>query len=106
HDITRPDATPPLPEQHTVVFAYTVHRPLAPRALHSFPTRRSSDLRRMWVASTTLTDTSLAVVDGVAAETNVRLGSAASSAVVVGSEEETSELQIRRELVCGLRLVE
>src|SRR5207247_9799372 len=60
------------------------------RDLHSFPTRRSSDL---------LSDTSQALIDG---GSQVDAGGALN--VAARSEEHTSELQSRVDLVCRLLL--
>src|SRR5437868_11254406 len=64
-----------------------------PRELHSFPTRRSSDLEStVSTAPTTMSS-------------STSLGRATSSARMAGdSEEHTSELQSRFDLVCRLLL--
>src|SRR5437899_4374151 len=66
------------------------HRYGAPRDLHSFPTRRSSDLA--WMAS----HVSMSFASGGPA--------ALPRAAVPRSEEHTSELQSLRHLVCRLLL--
>src|SRR5699024_12688200 len=73
---------------------------LAP--LHSFPTRRSSDLDR---ALDRLAGQGLGHhVEGGLAEERVVLGDEAQLAVGERSEEHTSELQSRFDLVCRLLL--
>src|SRR5690606_42104884 len=80
----------------------------APRALHSFPTRRSSDLAdvpsaQMSYANTLFsTATQLAVGLGITlGAIGIRIGEKVSEA---RSEEHTSELQSRENLVCRLLL--
>src|SRR5690242_21853095 len=76
--------------------AYDTHR-----VLHSFPTRRSSDLRsRLWRAGATrcrpvTTSSSRSATSGRARLTRSRAGR---------SEEHTSELQSHVKLVCRLLL--
>src|SRR5204862_7864441 len=84
-----------------------VSRLAARRDLHSFPTRRSSDLglgygppativaRHRWIAARTC---SPPVVSKNATRNSLR------AAIQRSSEEHTSELQSRRDLVCRLLL--
>src|SRR5690349_22186038 len=85
-----------------MVFFY--YHSVDPRALHSFPTRRSSDLGAAVVTK------HLGRVEGI----DLDLGSAiltvctkvleAFEVAALRSEEHTSELQSRRDLVCRLLL--
>src|SRR5699024_12525270 len=89
---------------------FSFHADLTPRALHSFPTRRSSDLSSG--RGIELTDSALQCridvrqrltvgVVGVQAETQHLRSSAGER---LRSEEHTSELQSRFDLVCRLLL--
>src|SRR5438445_6850107 len=71
-----------------------------PRDLHSFPTRRSSDLRRAVARARR------AAREGRARDEGLRLdGRLAKRRATLGrSEEHTSELQSRQYLVCRLLL--
>src|SRR5439155_2478282 len=91
----------------------------APRSLHSFPTRRSSDLDRLAVLQPDLVELLLALgpdrVEGAVVEDVAVLvdlderralvrGGRAQHPGHVRSEEHTSELQSRGHLVCRLLL--
>src|SRR5690349_12209754 len=85
--------------QITYMFFFECY--VAHRALHSFPTRRSSDLRDV-----------AAVLEALAARRprepqpgqEHQRAAPAQAAIFVRSEEHTSELQSRRDLVCRLLL--
>src|SRR5438876_5845125 len=89
-----------------VVMVHSLQRTAAPRDLHSFPTRRSSDLTEARILALT------AAVDnaeGASAEARRNWEAAAAIyAKVLGrlerSEEHTSELQSPVHLVCRLLL--
>src|SRR5205814_8184498 len=95
-------------------FLFIFSAPATPPALHSFPTRRSSDLRDLhllcmqYVAGTTLEQ----VIRAVSALPPEQRNGQALLAVVdrlasgpaARSEEHTSELQSLRHLVCRLLL--
>src|SRR5690606_41306526 len=102
-----PRATPPSPlSSHT--------SSAAPRDLHSFPTRRSSDLahrraaRERELVEATLVhhvDEELAGSAGAAAEDDVEHARRHAGLLEeLRSEEHTSELQSRENLVCRLLL--
>src|SRR5699024_12520917 len=84
--------------------------PPPPRHLHSFPTRRSSDLSsasassRAACSSSTLGPPAAPPRAWVAPSTSPSVVTATSSGSVVRSEEHTSELQSRFDLVCRLLL--
>src|SRR5438067_4966873 len=63
------------------------------RDLHSFPTRRSSDLKDFWITKTVST-----------VESNNRSATPTYGEAKYRSEEHTSELQSRFDLVCRLLL--
>src|SRR5690349_22287803 len=71
----------------------------APRQLHSFPTRRSSDLTAMTpcVSAACFDDVQIGFVSHAAPYSGLRIR-------LERSEEHTSELQSRRDLVCRLLL--
>src|SRR5205814_7400597 len=69
---------------------------LHPPDLHSFPTRRSSDLISHWLALSSKTDSLTIVMQFSTGQTASRTASR--------SEEHTSELQSLRHLVCRLLL--
>src|SRR5204862_3586808 len=78
---------------------------LDPRDLHSFPTRRSSDLERDMMIAGTQAEVERAVAEQRAHYDDEIRGLRRELASVVGrSEEHTSELQSRRDLVCRLLL--
>src|SRR5436309_15971034 len=76
------------------------------RYLHSFPTRRSSDLSRQWVvsisASTSIPSRNRITISATVARSPT--SSDRASNVILRSEEHTSELQSRENLVCRLLL--
>src|SRR5699024_11384376 len=78
--------------------SYVLHRDL-----HSFPTRRSSDLTRLTAASTASTSP---IPSRTATWSNffIRALSCAARPYLGRSEEHTSELQSRFDLVCRLLL--
>src|SRR5437868_11997790 len=79
-------------------FSFDFYRHADPRALHSFPTRRSSDLggdRR---------DPAVGLAPRRVGERHPRLPNAAGDVLQLRSEEHTSELQSRFDLVCRLLL--
>src|SRR5690606_41429463 len=93
----------------------------APRVLYSFPTRRSSDLVALGIAAATRaghtphtrpssTDTARAAMNGSQVTRTVNAPVAASTmltstpTMTPRSEEHTSELQSRENLVCRLLL--
>src|SRR5207253_8899059 len=83
-----------------------------PRALHSFPTRRSSDLMRVIAAHQTthcgplpaMKPMRLPLPTPDASSPRPRVEDCCSNAANVRSEEHTSELQSRGHLVCRLLL--
>src|SRR5207249_11320430 len=92
------------------------HRPAHPRSLHSFPTRRSSDLISASGVGPAL---ALRILSGMSVEELVPairggdlvrltkipgVGRKTAERIVVRSEEHTSELQSRFDLVCRLLL--
>src|SRR5205814_10116072 len=79
-------------------FHFFFHCSGDPRALHSFPTRRSSDLfTAAWQAV-------VAAILLIAASTPAPRSSPSRSSASARSEEHTSELQSLRHLVCRLLL--
>src|SRR5438034_5777453 len=81
----------------------------APRDLHSFPTRRSSDLAVHVAPKTTSVITSKSISKnggraGYRGLLEVAKGAKGSRSKVVRSEEHTSELQSHSDLVCRLLL--
>src|SRR5437868_12890381 len=82
--ITMPMSCYAFPSSLHTLFALSEH--------HSFPTRRSSDLGARW--SMPCSPTSLMTCSGKQLDSNTR----------IRSEEHTSELQSRFELVCRLLL--
>src|SRR5206468_12215802 len=98
----------------SLLLSFFFYRYAPPRSLHSFPTRRSSDLFSQPVASGQLLQAEPAEVQlldqarrsrstpmyGAGFRLDVSAGSACKSR----SEEHTSELQSRSELVCRLLL--
>src|SRR5690606_42145871 len=84
----------------------------APRELHSFPTRRSSDLTAESPMITALLFITFAVLMLIGTSVGVALGVAGTLSIVLTnldtnwyrSEEHTSELQSRENLVCRLLL--
>src|SRR5439155_23982736 len=93
---------------------------VAPPALHSFPTRRSSDLLRR-ASAPGLTGERRAVLEGVVLGDDAGLGEglktsfrrsglyhllavSGQNVILLRSEEHTSELQSRGQLVCRLLL--
>src|SRR5699024_11871663 len=90
-----------------VLFFFSCYRP--PRYLHSFPTRRSSDLRRwrLGLSSPPADGCRFPGVVGEAAARAHTIRSRHTAAMGVDesrSEEHTSELQSRFDLVCRLLL--
>src|SRR5699024_12606688 len=77
-----------------------------PRALHSFPTRRSSDLNagQIVLGAGSGLSKSLGALEADAFEAVPRNGLAPFECVANRSEEHTSELQSRFDLVCRLLL--
>src|SRR5207249_12069711 len=102
---------------HSSYLLFLLHHPDHPD-LHSFPTRRSSDLVAgpavsvgRWLAGVTtvggeLADAARAVTDvaGITLRRGDALHAAVVHADVTRSEEHTSELQSRFDLVCRLLL--
>src|SRR5207244_13610569 len=88
------------------------HCSAAHRDLHSFPTRRSSDLprgteRRTWCAASCSPTTTFASPFGresFSPASRLCYGAAATPQVRIRSEEHTSELQSPDHLVCRLLL--
>src|SRR5207249_10634435 len=102
-----------------LLFSFFLHSPRPPRHLHSFPTRRSSDLSvRRFTARTPLTYmaplATSASNSGASRRRNVfsamssvfQITAVAFSTFLnrLRSEEHTSELQSRFDLVCRLLL--
>src|SRR5204863_9292155 len=94
--------------------SFLFYRSGAHRDLHSFPTRRSSDLIHMWAArGASLNEADWLVFDLDPAK-GKGIEQAIDAAIIVRrlldnlhlprSEEHTSELQSRRDLVCRLLL--
>src|SRR5205814_5031301 len=95
HDTLPHLVSPPVPFIPPLFF----HHPRNPRPLHSFPTRRSSDLSRSVRSSIATTDGSKRTTPSPRRKTTVFAVPRASR-----SEEHTSELQSLRHLVCRLLL--
>src|SRR5262245_66670976 len=91
-----------------VPLSFSVQSPRAYRALHSFPTRRSSDLmaayqraHSQWAALVAAYEQRLAYIEAKQAATPAWW---AKQEQLARSEEHTSELQSLRHLVCRLLL--
>src|SRR5690606_39744332 len=100
---------------HAVAFA--LRCVVDPRALHSFPTRRSSDLRALWLKGMAVPASIASSTRGLPAYAELRCVSnftflrgasrpeeLVERAKALRSEEHTSELQSRENLVCRLLL--
>src|SRR5205814_8552368 len=100
-------------------FSFFLYRSLAPRDLHSFPTRRSSDLRssieitKSVISDGTANGQPSTSIGGIAITCSISqrpLGLCQCHMVLLSvaptkrSEEHTSELQSLRHLVCRLLL--
>src|SRR5699024_11978885 len=101
--------------RHCISIVFTpVHYPCGhPRALHSFPTRRSSDLRPTWTSRsmTSLRGSSAGPCTGCSeagdrppCRATPGPSTSTTSTPRTRSEEHTSELQSRFDLVCRLLL--
>src|SRR5438874_4132924 len=77
-----------------------------PQDLPSFPTRRSSDLDHYFADDNAADDEPPAIIDAKVWAATLGAGAAAGGVAVLNgrSEEHTSELQSRRDLVCRLRV--
>src|SRR5207249_11638076 len=102
-----------LTTSHTAItFIYShflLHAHSHPRHLHSFPTRRSSDLRTTFSSATLATTPSWAgptlTASTAGSATTVSTAAARTTPCsATRSEEHTSELQSRFDLVCRLLL--
>src|SRR5207253_9285940 len=103
HDESRPAALgAPLSSSYSpFFFRCYVH----PRALHSFPTRRSSDLMPLLVAACSPGASATPLPSGLSGSLPPpATGTPAASAGSGRSEEHTSELQSRGHIVCRLLL--
>src|SRR5690349_22855024 len=89
--------------QAFIVLSYSIHRDL-----HSFPTRRSSDLMPATKKASAKSPSQASTAPSKAALTRVtadaKLATNANKKRAERSEEHTSELQSRRDLVCRLLL--
>src|SRR5205814_4781061 len=104
--------------KHSVPTSFLIHHSTHPRALHSFPTRRSSDLEqkapprppRLPEPAATATPRPLAPQFSADASTPPKASSLQTLRAerephpLTRSEEHTSELQSLRHLVCRLLL--
>src|SRR5207253_9775338 len=103
-----------------IIFMFSLHPHVSPRHLHSFPTRRASDLTRFMLSSLTwsgrcasksgLKPLKSTVRSSAGRVCSIRIMSSSPSRSALGSgpdsisEEHTSELQSRGHLVCRLLL--
>src|SRR5690606_41592377 len=104
--------TPPVPLSTLSCHLFFSHSSRHPRALHSFPTRRSSDLVLYWPITAGQQPPSAAASEklnrymrtGGVLLFDIRDRQDIGGAGVLRSEEHTSELQSRENLVCRLLL--
>src|SRR5690606_41481900 len=82
-------------------FSFFLYRYSDPRALHSFPTRRSSDLEKLNIENPDLDEHMAEILESEDLDEDQQKKLAY---LRIRSEEHTSELQSRENLVCRLLL--